>query len=256
MPLLDIGGVTRSFYGVHALNGVDLVVEPGRITGLIGPNGAGKTTLFNCISGVVPPNTGRIVFDGQDITGWRPDRITRRGLVRTFQIARGCPGLTVLENLLLYGPDQPGEGVVSALLRTQAMRRCEQVLRRRAAEIADRLQLTKVLDNKAAALSGGQKKLLEIGRALMARPKLILLDEPTAGVNPTLARQIGDRLREIVADGISLFLIEHQMDMIARLCDHVIVMAEGRRLTEGSFAAVAADATVQEAYMGRPRWAC
>jgi ABC-type branched-subunit amino acid transport system ATPase component len=256
MPLLDISGVTRKFYGIHALNGVDLVVEPGRITGLIGPNGAGKTTLFNCISGVIPPNAGRIVFDGQDITGWRPDRITRRGLVRTFQIARGCPGLTVLENLLLYGPDQPGEGVVSALLRTQAMLRCEQALRRRAAEIADRLQLTKVLDNKAAALSGGQKKLLEIGRALMARPKLILLDEPTAGVNPTLARQIGDRLREIVADGISLLLIEHQMDMIARLCDHVIVMAEGRRLTEGSFSEVAADTEVQEAYMGRPRWAC
>jgi ABC-type branched-subunit amino acid transport system ATPase component len=256
MPLLDISGVTRKFYGIHALNGVDLVVEPGRITGLIGPNGAGKTTLFNCISGVIPPNAGRIVFDGQDITGWRPDRITRRGLVRTFQIARGCPGLTVLENLLLYGPDQPGEGVVSALLRTQAMRRCEQTLRRRAADIAGRLQLTRVLDNKAAALSGGQKKLLEIGRALMARPKLILLDEPTAGVNPTLARQIGDRLREIVADGISLLLIEHQMDMIARLCDHVIVMAEGRRLTEGSFSEVAADTEVQEAYMGRPRWAC
>jgi ABC-type branched-subunit amino acid transport system ATPase component len=255
MPLLDISGLTRSFYGVHALNGVDLVVEPGRITGLIGPNGAGKTTLFNCISGVLPPTAGRILFDGQDITGWRPDRITRRGLVRTFQIARGCPRLTVLENLLLYGPDQPGEGVVSALLRTKAMRLREQTLRQRAIAIADRLQLTRVLDNKASALSGGQKKLLEIGRALMAQPRLILLDEPTAGVNPTLARQIGDRLREIVSDGISLFLIEHQMDMIARLCDHVIVMAEGACLTEGTFAAVAADTRVQEAYMGRPRWA-
>ncbi len=255
MPLLDITGVFRKFYGVHALNGVNLAVEAGRITGLIGPNGAGKTTLFNCISGVIPPNAGRIVFDRVDITGWRPDRVTRHGLVRTFQIARGCPRLTVLENLLLYGPDQPGEGIVSALLRTPAMRAREHVLRRRALEIADRLQLTKALDNKAAALSGGQKKLLEIGRALMAQPKLILLDEPTAGVNPTLARQIGDRLREIVADGVSLLLIEHQMDMIARLCDHVIVMAEGRRLTEGTFAEVAADTTVQEAYMGRPRWA-
>jgi ABC-type branched-subunit amino acid transport system ATPase component len=256
MPLLEVSGLTRSFYGVHALNGVDLVVEPGRITGLIGPNGAGKTTLFNCVSGVVPPTAGRIVFDGQDITGWRPDRITCRGLVRTFQIARGCPRLTVLENLLLYGPGQPGEGVVAAVLRTKAMRLREQTLRQRATAVAERLQLTRVLDNKASALSGGQKKLLEIGRALMAEPKLILLDEPTAGVNPTLARQIGDRLREIVSDGISLFLIEHQMDMIARLCDHVIVMAEGVRLTEGSFAAVAADTQVQEAYMGRPRWAC
>jgi ABC-type branched-subunit amino acid transport system ATPase component len=255
-PLLEISGVTRAFYGIHALNGVDLVVEPGRVTGLIGPNGAGKTTMFNCISGVVPPNTGRIVFDGQDITGWRPDRVTRRGLIRTFQIARGCPRLTVRENLLLYGANQPGEGVINALLRTRAMRARETELQQRAIDIAARLRLTDVLDNKAAALSGGQKKLLEIGRALMAKPKLILLDEPTAGVNPTLARQIGDRLREIVVDGVALFLIEHQMDMIARLCDHVIVMAEGRRLTEGSFADVAADTQVQEAYMGRPRWAC
>ena len=118
-PLLDVRGVARSFYGVHALNGVDLTVQPGRITGLIGPNGAGKTTLFNCISGAVPPSSGRILFDGQDITAWRPDRITRRGLVRTFQIARGCPRLTVRENLLLYGPAQPGEAVLPALLRTR-----------------------------------------------------------------------------------------------------------------------------------------
>jgi ABC-type branched-subunit amino acid transport system ATPase component len=252
--LLEVRGVTRSFYGVRALNGVDLAINAGQITGLIGPNGAGKTTLFNCISGLVPPNGGSILFDGQDITGWRPDRITQRGLVRTFQIARGCPRLTVRENLLLYGAGQPGEGVVSALLRTQAMRHREQDLQQRAIEIADRLRLTQQLDNKAAALSGGQKKLLEIGRALMAQPKLILLDEPIAGVNPTLGREIGERLRAIVADGISLLLIEHQMDMIARLCDHVIVMAEGRRLTEGTFTAVSADTAVQEAYMGRPRW--
>jgi ABC-type branched-subunit amino acid transport system ATPase component len=204
---------------------------------------------------MVPPNAGRILFDGADITGWRADRVTRRGLVRTFQIARGCPRLTVRENLLLYGPAQPGESVTSALLRTRAMRLREQDLQHRATEVAGRLRLSHVLDNKAGALSGGQKKLLEIGRALMTEPKLILLDEPTAGVNPTLAREIGERLREIVADGVSLLLIEHQMDMIARLCDHVIVMAEGRRLTEGSFAEVAADTVVQEAYMGRPRWA-
>ena len=255
MALLEIRGVTRHFYGVHALNGVDLSVEPGRITGLIGPNGAGKTTLFNCISGVVPPNAGRIVFDGQDIAGWRADRITRAGLVRTFQIARGCPRLTVRENLLLYGAAQPGESVLTALLRTRTMLAREAVLQDRAEAIASRLRLSHVLDNKAAALSGGQKKLLEIGRALMTQPKLILLDEPLAGVNPTLSREIGERLQEIVAEGITLLLIEHQMDMIARLCDHVIVMAEGRRLTEGSFADVAADTSVQDAYMGGKRWA-
>jgi ABC-type branched-subunit amino acid transport system ATPase component len=143
--------------------------------------------------------------------------------------------------------------MLPAILRSQSARSREAELQHRAAATAERLNLTRVLDNKAAALSGGQKKLLEIGRALMAEPKLILLDEPTAGVNPTLARDIGERLREIAADGITLLLIEHQMDMIARLCDHVIVMAEGRRLTEGSFEQVAADATVQGAYMGRPR---
>ena len=252
-PLLVLRGVTRSFYGVHALNGVDFGVQPGCITGLIGPNGAGKTTLFNCISGVIPPTGGRIVFDGEDITGWRPDRVTRRGLVRTFQIARGCPRLTVRENLLLYGPAQPGEGAGRALWRSAATRRRERELDEQVVGIAERLRLGHVLDNPAAALSGGQKKLLEIGRALMTRPKLILLDEPIAGVNPTLAREIGEQLRQIADAGISLLLIEHQMDMIARLCDHVIVMAEGRHLTEGSFAEIAANHAVQDAYMGRPR---
>ncbi len=255
MALLEVRGVTRHFYGVHALNGVDLDVAQGGITGLIGPNGAGKTTLFNCLSGVVPPNSGRILFNGKDITGWRADRITRTGLVRTFQIARGCPRLTVRENLLLYGAAQPGEGVLTALLRTRAMLAREATLQDRAVAVAGRLRLSHVLDNPAAALSGGQKKLLEIGRALMTEPKLILLDEPLAGVNPSLSREIGERLREIVADGITLLLIEHQMDMIARLCDHVIVMAEGRRLTEGTFDEVAADGEVQDAYMGGKRWA-
>jgi ABC-type branched-subunit amino acid transport system ATPase component len=255
MPILEVRGVTRAFYGVHALNGVDLDVERSRITGLIGPNGAGKTTLFNCITGVVPAHSGSIVFDGDDITRWRPDRITRRGLVRTFQIARGFQRLTVLENLLLYGPDQPGEGVLTAVLRSRALAAREAELHQRALAIARRLSLTDVLSNKAAELSGGQKKLLEIGRALMAEPKLILLDEPIAGVNPTLARDIGEKLREIVGDGITLLLIEHQMDMIARLCDHVIVLAEGRRLAEGSFEEMVDDPRVQESYMGRRPWA-
>jgi branched-chain amino acid transport system ATP-binding protein/neutral amino acid transport system ATP-binding protein len=240
MPaLLDVRAVTRSFYGVAALRGVTLAVEAGRITGLIGPNGAGKTTLFNCVSGLVPPDAGRIVFDNTDITGARPDVITQRGLVRTFQIARGFPRLTVLEHLLLHGPAQAREAALYA----------------RAIEVARRLELTRVLYNTAAELSGGQKKLLEIGRALMAEPKMLLLDEPIAGVNPTLGRAIGERLRELAADGITILLIEHQMDAIARLCDHVIVLAEGRTLVEGTFAALAANPVVQEAYMGRRRWA-
>jgi branched-chain amino acid transport system ATP-binding protein/neutral amino acid transport system ATP-binding protein len=253
MALLEIDGLTRSYYGVHALRGVDLCVQSGRITGLIGPNGAGKTTLFNCISGLVPPDAGSIRFNGQVITRWRPDRVTAAGLVRSFQIARGFPRLTVLENLLLYGTHQPGERVVSALLHTQAVRRRETALRDRAHGIAQRLNLSRVLHHRAADLSGGQKKLLEIGRALMAEPILLLLDEPVAGVNPTLAREIGEHLRGLCAEGISVLLIEHHLDTIAALCDPVIVMAEGRHLREGSFAQVAADPVVQEAYMGRRR---
>ena len=255
MALLEAVGVERSFYGVHALCGVDLKVEAGRITGLIGPNGAGKTTLFNCISGVVPPDRGHILFAGRDIAGLRPDQVSARGLVRTFQIARGFPRLTVLEHLLLHGQAQPGEKLSVALLRTPAMQEREAVLYARAREVARRLELTRVLANTAAELSGGQKKLLEIGRALMAEPKMLLLDEPIAGVNPTLARAIGERLRELAADGITILLIEHQMDAVARLCDHVIVLAEGRTLIEGTFAALADNPVVQEAYMGRRRWA-
>jgi ABC-type branched-subunit amino acid transport system ATPase component len=255
VPLLEVRDLHRSFYGVRALDGVDLVVEPRTITGLIGPNGAGKTTLFNCISGLIPPQRGRVVFDGRDVTGWRADRVSQAGLVRTFQIARGFPRLSVLENLLLYGPRQPGERLGRALLRPPAGRRREAALRERAFAIARRLNLSRVVNDAAADLSGGQKKLLELGRALMTEPRLILLDEPIAGVNPTLAREIADHLRSLQADGLTLLIIEHHLDLIARLCQPVIVMAEGRHLAEGSFAAVAADPRVQEAYMGRRRWA-
>src|SRR5512142_2008806 len=157
MPLLEVQSLTRSYYGVHALRGVDLSVEAGRITGLIGPNGAGKTTLFNCVSGLVPPDAGSVRFDGRVITRWRPDRITGAGLVRTFQIARGFPRLSVLENLLLYGPRQPGERLPHALLRSPHLRRREAELRERARAVAQRLNLTRVLDHRAAELSGGQK---------------------------------------------------------------------------------------------------
>ena len=254
MALLEVSRVERAFYGVHALQGADLKVEAGRITGLIGPNGAGKTTLFNCITGVIPPDRGRIVFDGRDIAGLRPDQITRLGLVRTFQIARGLPRLSVLDNLMLYGADQPGEDMVPALFRLPKALEREDVLLARAVAIARRLNLFHVIRNPASDLSGGQKKLLEIGRALMTEPKLILLDEPVAGVNPTLAREIGEHLKSLVADGITILLIEHHMDMVARLCDHVVVLAEGRHLAEGSFEEMASDTHVQEAYMGRRKW--
>ena len=255
MRLLEVRGLHRSFYGIRALDGIDLVVQPGTITGLIGPNGAGKTTLFNCVSGIIPPERGQVVFDGRDITGWRADHVTQAGLVRTFQIARGFPRLSVLENLMLYGARQPGERLPRALRRDRGVRQREEELRARAFAVARRLTLDRVANDAASDLPGGQKKLLELGRALMTDPKLVLLDEPIAGVNPTLAREIGEHLQSLRADGLTFLIIEHHLDVIARLCDPVIVLAEGRHLAEGPFTTVAADPRVQEAYMGRRRWA-
>jgi branched-chain amino acid transport system ATP-binding protein/neutral amino acid transport system ATP-binding protein len=250
-PILELRGLRRRFGGVVALDGLDLQVRRGTVTALIGPNGAGKSTAFQCISGVIRPDGGQVVLDGRDITGWRPDRITGAGLVRSFQIARGIPRLTVFENLLLYGPHQPGEGVAASILQGPAARRREEELRERAIAIATRLNLARVLDNPAAALSGGQKKLLEIGRALMAEPRLLLLDEPVAGVNPTLSAEIARHIAHLRDEGMTVLVVEHHMDFVASLCDPVIVMAEGRLLAEGDFASIAEDPRVQEAYMGR-----
>ena len=250
-PLLDIKNLRRAFYGLEVLRGVDMAVRPGGITGLIGPNGAGKTTLFNVVSGLVPPDAGSIRFDGREIAGKAPDVVSRAGLVRTFQVARGFPKLSVFQHLMLYGRDQPGESLWQALIGTRAAREREVTLAERAWETARFLRLDRLIDNPATALSGGQKKLLEIGRALMAEPKLVLLDEPTAGVNPTLQNEIGERLLELPKRGISVLLIEHDMSFIAQLCDPVIVMAEGQVLTEGSFDAVRADHRVREAYLGK-----
>jgi ABC-type branched-subunit amino acid transport system ATPase component len=224
---------------------------PGTITGLIGPNGAGKTTAFNAISGVIPPEGGRVSFAGRDITGLRPEQIAAKGLVRTFQIARGFPSLTVLETLLLHGADQPGEGMASALFSPGRARAREAELVERARAVAARLKLTHVLDNLSPALSGGQKKLLEIGRALMSDPKMILLDEPVAGVNPTLTKEIAARIEELRAEGLTFLVVEHDMGLVAELCDPVVVMAQGAVLMQGTFAEIVADARVQDAYLGK-----
>jgi branched-chain amino acid transport system ATP-binding protein/neutral amino acid transport system ATP-binding protein len=250
MALLEVRGLRRTFGGVTALDGADVSVEQGRITGLIGPNGAGKTTLFNAVTGALKPNAGVVMFDGADVTGWRPDRLAQAGLSRTFQIARGLPQLTVLENLMLYGKHQPGESVVAAVLRTGPARRREEELRQRAIEIARELNLLEVGDNRAIDISGGQKKLLELGRALMAEPKLIMLDEPAAGINPTLARRLIEHILGLKARGMTFLIIEHNMGLVAELCDYVVVLVQGKRLAEGSFADLRADRRVQEAYMG------
>ncbi len=248
--MLSISDLCRGFYGVPVLRGVTLEIRRGSITGLIGPNGAGKSTLFNVISGLIRPDRGVVRLDGRDVTGQPPDRLARQGLVRTFQLARGFAKLSVFQHLMLYAQGQPGERMVAAVLGTRAARRREEAAAEQAWSVARRLRIGQVVDQPITALSGGQKKLVEIGRALMAAPKLILLDEPMAGVNPTLAGEIAEHLLALQAGGITICLIEHDMALIRRLCDPVIVLAEGRTLTEGSFVEVAADARVQEAYLG------
>jgi ABC-type branched-subunit amino acid transport system ATPase component len=251
--LLRVRDVRLSFGGLRALDGVGFSVQPGRITSLIGPNGAGKTTLFNVISGLLRADAGQIEFMGHSIAGLTPERISARGLTRSFQIARGFPRLTVFEHLMVYGPRQPGERWLAALVGAAAARQREQALAEAALAVARRLKLERVIDHLVGELSGGQKKLLEIGRALMAEPSLLLLDEPAAGVNPTLAEEIGDHLRVIVEEGRTILLVEHDMALVQRISDHVIVLAAGRRLAEGSFDAVRDDPAVQDAYLGARR---
>jgi ABC-type branched-subunit amino acid transport system ATPase component len=250
MALLEVKDLHHRFGGVTALDGADLSVEQGRITGLIGPNGAGKTTLFNAVTGALRPSAGSVYFDSTDVTGWRPDRLAGVGLSRTFQIARGLAELTVIENLMLYGKHQPGETFSSAVLRGAAARAREEELRQRALAVARELDILEVGDDRAVDLSGGQKKLLELGRALMAEPKLILLDEPAAGINPTLARRLIAHILALKARGITFLIIEHNMGLVAELCDHVVVLVAGRPFAQGRFAELRADRRVQEAYMG------
>lgn len=248
---LSISNLALDFYGVQVLRGVELSVPEGSFTGLIGPNGAGKSTLFNAVSGLYRPKSGSVRLGERDITGLSPEKLVTAGLVRSFQLARGFPKLSVFQHLMLYGAEQPGENLLAGLFSSSAARRREAELAKRAHGIARRLRLAHVLDNPVTALSGGQKKLVEIGRALMADPKILLLDEPMAGVNPTLAEEIAGHLVALNRGGLTICLIEHDMALIRKLCEPVIVMAEGKVLTKGRFDEVAADGRVQEAYLGR-----
>ncbi|MBC9176931.1 ABC transporter ATP-binding protein [Pseudoroseomonas ludipueritiae] len=252
-PPLLAENVHLAFGGLKALDGAGFSVRRGLVTGLIGPNGAGKTTMFNVLSGLMRCQSGRISFMGERIERERPHRIARRGLVRSFQIARGFPRLTVFEHLMVYGPRQPGERLGAAILGSAAARRREAELAERALAVAARLRLSHLVDSQVTALSGGQKKLLEIGRALMAEPRMILFDEPAAGVNPTLAEEIGDQLLSLAREGLTILIVEHDMALIERICQRVIVMAQGRTLMEGSFDEVRADPAVQDAYLGGRR---
>jgi branched-chain amino acid transport system ATP-binding protein len=247
---LELHAVTRRFGGHVAVNAVSCRVRPGTITGLIGPNGAGKTTVFNLIAGTLRPSAGRITLGGRRLDGQPPHRVLRAGVARTFQIPRPFAAMTVLENLMLAGQRQPGERFWANWLRPGAVAAAERALRERARELLDFVGLQALAGAPARVLSGGQRKLLELARALMTRPRLLLLDEPAAGVNPTLVEAIAERIVALHRAGVTVLLIEHNLDLVMRLCRPVLVMAGGRLLLEGDPATVRADPRVLEAYLG------
>jgi len=249
--MLEVRELTKSFGGLRAVDGCTLSVRQGTITGLIGPNGAGKTTLFNLITGFYKPDKGEIHFGGDRIDGLSPHEVFHRGLYRTFQIPREFPQMTVLENLMVMPPGQLGERIWASWFFPRAVKRQEAALKERALEVLEFVELIDLRDEYAANLSGGQRKLLELARAMMVEPKMVLLDEPGAGVNPALMKKLVDFIERLCHErGITFLIIEHDMDLVMSLCNPVIVMSEGRKLTEGPPEEVKRDPRVLEAYLG------
>jgi ABC-type branched-subunit amino acid transport system ATPase component len=248
--MLRVTGVSKSFGVLRVLREVELDAAAGGITGIIGPNGAGKSTLLSVIGGLIRPDAGTVLLDGVDITSVAPHRRALSGLVRTFQIARELGELTVLENLLLARPNQIGESVWKAFAFPGRVRRQERAAAERAHAILERVGLWRLADQPARGLSGGQKKLLELCRALMLDPKVILLDEPAAGVSPPMRAEISRVIRALCEEGITFIVVEHDMDMIANICERVYVLAEGSNLTAGTFKQIVSDRRVVDAYLG------
>ena len=243
--------VHKHFGGFHAVDGASLEIKEGSITGLIGPNGAGKTTLFNVIAGVLKPTSGRVFMQGEDITGLPPHELFHKGLLRTFQIAHEFSSMTVRENLMMVPAGQTGEKLLDAWLKRAKIREEEAALAAKADEVLDFLTISHLADEKAGNLSGGQKKLLELGRTMMVDAKIVFLDEVGAGVNRTLLNTIGDAILRLNKErGYTFCMIEHDMDFIGRLCDPVIVMAEGHVLAQGGAAEIMKNEAVIEAYLG------
>ncbi|MBI3708597.1 MAG: ABC transporter ATP-binding protein [Proteobacteria bacterium] len=250
--LLEVDGVSKHFGGVAAVDDASFGVTEGVITALIGPNGAGKTTMFNLISGFMRPDCGTIRFAGRRIDGARGDVVARAGLVRAFQTARVLTRMSVLENMLLAAKDQPGERLGMNLIAPRRVARRESEVHARALELLDLVRLRHLADDYAGTLSGGQRKLLELGRALMVAPRMILLDEPMAGVAPVLAQQLLDHIQQLrQRHGATVCVIEHDMDVVMSISDRVIVMDEGRVIAEGPPDAIQRDERVIEAYLGR-----
>ena len=251
IPLLTATGIAKSFGGIKAVNNADIEVAKGSITGLIGPNGAGKTTFFNLLSNFIRPDRGTVIFDGEQIQQLQTYQIAQQGMVRTFQVARTLSRLSVMENMLLAAQKQTGENFWQVWLQRQLVATEERQLRDRAIALLESVGLAHMANEYAGALSGGQRKLLEMARALMTNPKLILLDEPAAGVNPTLINQICDRIKLWNSEGMTFLIIEHNMDVIMSLCDRVWVLAEGQNLAVGTPAEIQTNSQVLEAYLGQ-----
>lgn len=252
--MITVDKIVKRFGGIRAVDGCSLHVARGSITGLIGPNGAGKSTLFNIIAGLLKPDQGTVSLDGEDVTGWPAHRLFGKGLARTFQIAHEFGHMTVLENLMAVPAGQSGERIVNTWLRWSAVRREEAAIRARAEEVLAQLRIDHVKNELAGNLSGGQKKLVELARTMMWQPKIVLLDEIGAGVNRTLLSEIAGEIERLNRDhDYTFFVIEHDMDLITRLCSPVIVMAEGRVLMQGSMQEIRQNAQVIEAYLGGGR---
>ncbi len=250
--MIRVEKLCKHFGGLKAVDQISIEIEAGSITGLIGPNGAGKTTLFNTIAGLYAPTSGRVFLDGTDITGLKPHQLFQRGLLRTFQIAHEFSRLSVIENLMMVPAEQAGESLVNTWFRRRQIAEQEREIRQRALEVIEFLKLEPVATELAGNLSGGQKKLLELGRTMMVDAKIVFLDEVGAGVNRSLLREIGDAILRLNREHDYTFcMIEHDMEFIARLCDPVICMAEGALLAQGSAAEVQNDEAVIEAYLGR-----
>jgi branched-chain amino acid transport system ATP-binding protein len=249
--MIVVDDLHRHFGGFHAVDGASLTIETGSITGLIGPNGAGKTTLFNVIAGRLPPTSGRVHMDGEDITGLPPHQLFAKGLLRTFQIAHEFASMTVRENLMMVPARQSGESLMNAWFARGKVAAEEKAIRDKADEVLDFLTISHLADQKAGQISGGQKKLLELGRTMMVDAKIVFLDEVGAGVNRTLLNTIGDAIIRLNKErGYTFCVIEHDMDFISRLCNPVICMAEGKVLATGTADEVKNDERVIEAYLG------
>ena len=249
--MIEVHDLHKHFGGFHAVDGSTLTIEKGSITGLIGPNGAGKTTLFNVIAGVLQPTSGKVTMDGEDITGLPPHTLFSKGLLRTFQIAHEFSSMTLRENLMMVPGDQAGETLWNTWFGRKRIADEERALAAKADEVLEFLTIDHISDERAGNISGGQKKLLELGRTMMVDAKIVFLDEVGAGVNRTLLNTIGDAIIRLNKErGYTFVVIEHDMDFIGRLCDPVICMAEGRVLAEGTLDEIKANEQVIEAYLG------